>query len=62
MFSQSSVILLNARLGYEHARYRVSVYGENLTDREYFSAITPGTLHGTPGAPRTYGLEVDARF
>lgn len=61
-FSQSSYALLNARIGYEHAGYRVALYGQNLTNREYFSAITPGTFHGTPGDPRTYGVEVGLKF
>jgi len=62
MFSQKSNFLLNARLGYETQKYRVMLYGDNLTDREYFAAITPGTNHGTPGDPRTYGVEVEWKF
>jgi outer membrane receptor protein involved in Fe transport len=61
-FSQKSYFLLNARLGYETQQYRVMVYGDNLTNREYFAAITPGTNHGTPGDPRTYGVEVEWKF
>ncbi len=61
-FSQKSYYLLNARLGYETPKYRVMLYGDNLTNREYFASITPGTNHGTPGDPRTYGVEVEWKF
>ena len=61
-FGQRAYILLGARLGYAHGQYRVTVYGQNLTDKEYYSAITPGTFHGTPGAPRTFGVEFSAKF
>jgi len=62
MFGQKSYALLGAHLGYAHDKYRVTLYGQNLTDKEYYSAITPGTFHGTPGAPRTFGVEVAAKF
>ena len=54
--------LLGARLGWENARWRVSVHGENLTTEAYYSSITAGIGHGTPGAPRTYGLDVTVKF
>jgi outer membrane receptor protein involved in Fe transport len=62
MFAQSSYALLSGRVGYSLGRYSIAAFGENLTDKEYYSSITPGTFHGTPGAPRTYGVEVSARF
>lgn len=62
MFGQKTYALLGTRLGYAHGQYRVTVYGENLLDKEYYSAITPGTFHGTPGAPRTFGVELSAKF
>jgi len=62
MFGQRAYTLLGARAGYARGPWRVTVYGDNLTDREYYSAITPGTGHGTPGTPRTYGVEVSAKF
>jgi outer membrane receptor protein involved in Fe transport len=61
-FSQASSTLLGAQFGYAHGRYRVTVYGQNLFDKEYYSAITPGTNHGTPGAPRTFGVEFSAKL
>lgn len=61
-FGQKAYSLLNARIGYAQGQYRVTVFGQNLTDKEYYSAITPGTYHGTPGAPRTVGVEFAAKF
>ena len=57
-FGQRSYVLLAAHLGFATGRYQVSAYGDNLTDVGYYSAITPGTGHGTPGAPRTYGMRL----
>lgn len=62
MFGQKAYTLLGARVGFARGQYRVTVYGENLLDKEYYSAITPGTGHGTPGAPRTFGVEFSAKF
>jgi iron complex outermembrane receptor protein len=61
-FGQKAYNLLNARLGYATDRYRITLVGRNLTDKEYYSAITPGTFHGTPGAPRTVSVEFAAKF
>lgn len=61
-FGQKTYALLGAHLGFAHDRFRVTAYGDNLTDKGYYSAITPGTGHGTPGAPLTFGLEVSLKF
>jgi iron complex outermembrane recepter protein len=61
-FGQTSYTLLGAHLGFATSRFRVSAYGDNLTDKGYYSAITPGTGHGTPGAPMTYGVEFSLKF
>lgn len=62
MFAQRSYGLVDARIGYTAGAYRVTVYGANLTGEAYHSSITPGTGHGTPGAPRTHGIEVGFRW
>src|SRR5207248_2096910 len=62
LFSQGAYALIGGRVGYQKNNYRVALYGENLGDRGYFSSITPGTNHGTPGAPRTYGVEMGLKF
>lgn len=61
-FAQSAYTLLDARLGYATDRYRIGLSGRNLTDEGYYSAITPGTFHGTPGAPRTWVGELTLLF
>lgn len=61
-FAQDRYTLLGARLGYTTERYRIQIVGTNLTDEQYYSAITPGTFHGTPGAPRALFGEVTWRF
>ncbi|HYC70273.1 MAG TPA: TonB-dependent receptor [Opitutaceae bacterium] len=56
-FAQGAMELWDAWLGYETERWRATVFGRNLADEEHYSAITPGTGHGTPGAPRTVAAE-----
>lgn len=60
--SQGARNLTSARVGYARRDWSVSVYGENLGDKAYYSSIAPGTYHGTPGTPRTVGLEASIGF
>jgi outer membrane receptor for ferric coprogen and ferric-rhodotorulic acid len=57
-YGQRAYSLVGAHAGYAWLRWRATVFGENLGDTRYYSAITPGTEHGTPGAPRTVGMEI----
>lgn len=61
-FAQDTYTLLDARIGYATDKYRIGLSGRNLTDEGYYSAITPGTGHGTPGAPRTWQAELTLLF
>jgi iron complex outermembrane receptor protein len=61
-YGQKPYALLGAHLGYATGHWRVNVYGDNLTGRAYYTAITPDVEQGTPGAPRTYGVEVAVKF
>jgi iron complex outermembrane receptor protein len=61
-FAQKSYALLGARVGFARNNWRVTVFGENLMDERYYSSMAPGTGHGTPGAPMTYGTEVKFSF
>jgi iron complex outermembrane receptor protein len=58
--------LLNARITYAPAGgdWRVSLWGKNLTDKQYFRNLTPSgaTALGVPGDPLTFGVAVDATF
>jgi outer membrane receptor protein involved in Fe transport len=56
-FAQDDRVIVNARLGFDAPRWRVSVFGENLAEEDYYSLIIPGVGHAVPGAPRTYGIE-----
>ncbi|MET0546240.1 MAG: TonB-dependent receptor [Caulobacterales bacterium] len=59
--------LLNARVSYDTPAYTLAVWGKNLTDETYYPfGINLETLFGAGyrvrGAPRTYGVELTARF
>jgi outer membrane receptor for ferric coprogen and ferric-rhodotorulic acid len=56
-FAQDDRVIVNARAGFDAPRWRVSVFGENLAEEDYYSLIIPGVGHAVPGAPRTYGIE-----
>lgn len=60
--AQRSYTLIEADAGFAFARGEVRLFGRNLGDREYYSSITPGVGHGTPGAPLTWGGEVSLRW
>ncbi|HWA26184.1 MAG TPA: TonB-dependent receptor [Lacunisphaera sp.] len=62
MFSQRSYALVEADAGYAFTRGELHVFGRNLGDEEYYSAITPGVGHATPGAPLTWGAELTVRW
>ena len=55
--------LVNARIGYETARYQVCVFGQNLTDEEYFTRrLVLADVAGVPGEPLTMGVQVGCTF
>ena len=60
--SQPAYALLDANVGYAFARGNVRLFGRNLTGEEYYSSITPGVYHGTPGPPLNWGGEVTVRW
>lgn len=57
-FRQEPCALFDASVGYASSRWRVTAYSENLSDKRYFSAISAGAAHGTPGRPRTFGVQL----
>jgi iron complex outermembrane recepter protein len=63
---QDAYGLLSARIGYVSGDQRLSfgLWGNNLTDEEYFDDIVGNALglRGSWGAPRTYGADVTFRF
>ena len=61
-FAAKAHTVVNARAGYDTARWRVSAYGENVFDEAYDTLIVPGVRHAAPGAPRTYGVECAVKW
>jgi len=61
-FAQRAYGLLGARLGFAVGRWSVAAYAENIFNHHYYSSISAGTNHGTPGAPRTQGVETQFAF
>ena len=61
-FSQASYTLLDAQVGYAFAQGTVRLFGRNLAGEKYYSSITTGVGHGTPGAPLNWGGEVAFRW
>ena len=54
---------LDARVGYrtENGRWRITLWGKNLTDREYFRATTSvNQVYASP--PLTVGVDVGFNF
>ncbi|AOS43039.1 ferrichrome outer membrane transporter [Lacunisphaera limnophila] len=60
--AQRSYTLVEADAGYAFAAGEVRLFGRNLGDEEYYSSITPGVGHGTPGAPLTWGVELSVSW
>jgi iron complex outermembrane receptor protein len=61
-FKQSAYGLLGVRFGFEARHWSLVLFGENLTDKEYFTVKIPSLNAGAPGTPRTFGLMAMVRF
>ncbi len=61
-FAQRSYTLLEADAGYSFARGELRLFGRNLGAEKYYSSITPGVGHATPGAPLTWGAELSLKW
>jgi iron complex outermembrane recepter protein len=66
---QEALTLTNARVTWlsETAQWEVAVYGDNLTDEEYFNGKLNlvgffGREQGNPGMPRTWGISFKRNF
>jgi len=65
--SQGPVQTLGARVGIEAGGWTLSAVGKNLTDRRYAELVSTnfsaGPIQGRiPNLPRTYGVELTAKF
>ena len=56
-FAQPAYGIVNAQLRYRFDRYTVALYGQNLTDKNYYQFINPEIYAGSPGAPRRVGVQ-----
>lgn len=52
--------LYHAKIGYETSNWEVYLYGNNLSDKKYFSTIN--NERHTVGSPRTLGVVASVRF
>ena len=65
---QKALDLINARVGVTHGPIGVYVWARNLTDQRYYEDYNPARGSGLPydigslAQPRTFGVEVQARF
>jgi len=65
-FEIESFHTVGARLGYESAdaRWKLMLWGKNITDEYYYNAVIPSSENGArvAGRPRTYGVTVGYRY
>ena len=60
-FRQPAYGLLSARVGFERGHIAVVLFGENLSESEYFLKKIPPLNAGAPGPPQRFGVTVTAR-
>jgi iron complex outermembrane recepter protein len=61
---QSAYGLLNGSIGWTYSHYSVTLWGKNLTDVIYATAVNPAptAISAAYAAPRTYGITLGAKF
>lgn len=65
---QHPLDLVSGRVGVTYGRYGVYLWGRNLTNARYYQDYNPSKFSGLPydigslAEPRTYGVELQARF
>jgi iron complex outermembrane recepter protein len=57
-FSQKAYGIVNAQVRYRFDRWNVTLYGQNLFEKDYYQFINPEIAAGSPGAPRRVGVQV----
>jgi outer membrane receptor protein involved in Fe transport len=62
MFKQSTYGIVNAHLRYRFGNWTTSVYGQNLTEENYYQFINPEIYAGSPGAPRRFGVQLSFEY
>jgi outer membrane receptor for ferric coprogen and ferric-rhodotorulic acid len=62
MFAQTTYGIVNAHLRYRFGNWTTSLYGQNLTEENYYQFINPEIYAGSPGAPRRYGIQLSFEY
>ena len=58
-------VSLSYAFDYQSRRYKIAGFGRNVTNNVYIASAAPGANlfnFGTPSRPRTYGVELSAKF
>jgi iron complex outermembrane receptor protein len=63
-FKQTAYGLLNGSIGWTYSNYSLTLWGKNLTDVIYATAVNPAptAISAAYAAPRTYGITLGAKF
>lgn len=62
MFAQKSYGVVNAQIRCRFDRWTATVYGQNLTQEEFYQFINPEIFAGSPGAPRRFGVQLSFAY
>ena len=58
-FEQGAYVVWDAQAGYQAEHWGVTIFGQNLTDEEYYTFINPQIAAGAPGSPQVFGVRVN---
>jgi hypothetical protein len=61
-YAQGAYALVDARVGFDAARWRATFYVKNAAGKGYYALIIPGVNSASPGPPRTAGMELAVKF
>ena len=61
-FKEDDYSILNAQVGYQSQHFSLYLFGENLTNSEYFSFIIPSFNAGSPTKPRSLRVKASVDF
>lgn len=61
-FQQTGFSLLNSTIGYRTNEWSISLYGTNLSEKEYYTSKSTELRTGVPGRPREFGVEMSVEF
>lgn len=67
-FTSNSYSLLSANFGFEFKKWKLEIWGKNLTDKQYYQEFSPGEFVGSPddvawrGQPLSIGTSVSVTF